>query len=131
MTEKYLAFDVGLRQTGVAVSETDLASPLITLQHQTYAQLLTQIEELVKREQPQGVVLGDPGRGTMHELVGKLKKDLEELSVRTVLIDESSTTKRAQDQMLGQGLSAIKRRRREHQVVAALLLQDYLDSLVD
>jgi putative transcription antitermination factor YqgF len=129
MEQKSLALDIGLKHTGVAESHDSLASPLTTIKTPTYEILLEEVLKLVEKYHPRTVVLGLPGHGIVSEWVKKLQEDLHNENVVTATVDETLSTRTAQKAMIEQGLSAVKRARKEHAVVAAGLLQEYLDSL--
>lgn len=128
--KEYLAFDIGFQHTGVAKSFGSLAQPLATIEASYYLEQLEKMQALIKLHQPDVILIGSPGRGPINERVSQLAKDLAPLG-EIEIIDETLSTKAAAKAMIEAGIPMIKRRRNEHQVVAAQLLQEYLDGLVD
>jgi putative transcription antitermination factor YqgF len=130
MIEKFLSFDIGLRHTGVAINHGSLASPLTTLESSSYEEQLRQITSLANQHQPVKLIFGSPSRGPVQERVFALAADLDRLKIKSEIVDETLSTRIAQHRMIQAGSSPSKRQTKEHQVVAAMLLQEYLDNLL-
>jgi putative Holliday junction resolvase len=96
-----LAFDVGLRRTGVAIafSGTDMAIVKDTIHHKDMAALEMEIQTLCTQYQVKTMVLGLPllasgDEGSQVEIVRSLAKNLEKLGFEVLFIDERYTTAR-------------------------------------
>ncbi len=96
-----LAFDVGLRRTGVAIafSGTDMAVVKDTIHHKNMAVLEAEIQALGSAYTVKTMILGLPllASGTEGEQAGivrSLAKNLEKLGFEVLFIDERYTTLR-------------------------------------
>lgn len=130
---KIVALDLGARRTGMA--ETDpmrmMAFPLTTVD--TTA-LLTELESYVQLENPEVMVIGDPGEETdssplIREWTELIKKKWPHIEV--VLVDESGTSQEASQALIKGGMKKSKRREKGalDKVAAALILERYLAQL--
>ncbi|MBI4037300.1 Holliday junction resolvase RuvX [Candidatus Daviesbacteria bacterium] len=122
---KYLGVDWGLKKIGLAYSEGKLASPLTSVSATTLASGTKQIQELVKKEKIDLVVMGQP-EGKMGKIVDKVAKTLQKLGLTVVLTDETLSTQEAKQRMIEMGLGQ-KARREDNSVAATIILQRYLD----
>lgn len=147
---RVLALDVGLRRTGIAMSDPlrRLASPLETVSLGPRA-LVAHILDLVKQHEITLIVLGHPElRGGLvsapSQLVSALAAKLRAASdIPVIFWDETLTTWEAEAVLRQPGrkrarsaagsASAMRRRRAAHKaeidrVAAAVILQDFLDT---
>lgn len=122
---RYLGIDYGRVWIGVAISEGFQANGLFQV-HRNEA--LSCIGEVIQKQEIEKIVIG------MSE--GFLKKDILEFGeklihafgVQVVYIDETLTSHQAQN-LVQLNRGRIKRKlTKEHQVAAALILENYLDS---
>jgi putative Holliday junction resolvase len=130
---RYLGIDFGLRKLGLALGddETRLATPAEVIQNDD--RLLVRLAELVRDEGIESVVVGVPlPTGDHHsgEQLQKTRAFIEDLkrvvNVPVHEVDEkytSSESRRMQKEM-GSGVP-------EDALAAMLILQSYLDELVD
>lgn len=133
---KVMALDLGTKSCGVAVSDTggQLARGLTNLHFEAlvYETLSTQIIDLVKQENVEEIVIGNPltlagEKKTQAKQAARLKKSLrQKTDLNVVLFDERFTTKMASYFMAEQGLKKKKKAQEIDQFSAAILLQDYL-----
>lgn len=125
---KYLGIDFGLRRIGLAVSEGELASSYGIIEGQNLDQVVKKVEDVIKREGIEVVIIGQPESGPVVSAVEKFQKKLEPLGLEINLVDETLSTQNAQKLLLEMGLKKKKRRVSDSQA-AAEILQNYLDEL--
>ena len=123
-----LAIDLGKRTTGIAISESFLASPYKTLTHTSEKEALAKINAEISDLGAKTIVIGF--------VEGKIKPFFENFArqlqvanpdAKIVLIDETLTSRQATEQMVKLQVAKHKRQEKEHEVAAALILQSYLD----
>ena len=96
----YLAFDVGAKRIGVAISRSGIiAEPLMTLDA-TVREADFQIRSLIDRESPSVIVIGRPDRFgprsiMIDEFMDRLSRVISE-NVKIITVDETLTTKEAE-----------------------------------
>ncbi len=134
---KYLGIDFGLSHLGFAVSDGEIAAPLATDVHVTAdPQPVVAIDKLIKKtievihlNQIENVVIGISS-GVMAETTRGFGEKLRQLTALPVFYqDEELTSVRAAQQMVESGMRQSQRQIMDHNVAAANILQDYLDSL--
>ncbi len=143
---RVLGLDYGTVRVGVAVGDEQvgLARPLVTLEAR--AGLLQRLRELVQREGVSRIVLGRPLRargepGTLDGEILHLADVLRREGLDVVFQDEGGSSQRAAELLRvnqsRRGVRGARDTRRSRQdgeldrTAAALLLQEYLDSLAD
>ena len=128
---KYLAFDLGLAHTGVAISyEGKIAVGLTNIDTTDFDHLFKGISNLLAQHQPDVIILGAPAFGPIKILAEDISGQLEaQLKLKAIIVDEDFTSRIAQKVMVESGAKRSKRQQRDHQVAAAAILQSYLDSL--
>lgn len=122
---KYLGIDFGLKKIGLAISEGELASPHSVLHVKTRNEAVEKIENLVKKEGIDQIVVGLPDSGVRSavlKVVAKLR-----LAIPVETADETLSSKHATEKMLELRIKKEKRME-EDAYSAAIILQDYLDS---
>ncbi|UZO82699.1 Holliday junction resolvase RuvX [Aquimarina sp. ERC-38] len=132
---RILAIDYGSKRSGIAVTDESkiIASGLTTV---ATSQLQQWIEDYVKEEEVETLIIGEPKR--MHGVASdietfikpfivKLKQVLPYLKIER--IDERFTSKMAFDMLLQSGASKKKRKDKKliDQISATIILQDYLN----
>ena len=126
-----LCLDPGKAHTGIAISrEGILAEPFGTLHEKRLPSLTQKILALISEEKPELIIIGLPDYGPMVEYVENLKTFLEtKINTPIILHTEILTSKDASHKMsaMNKGFRALKND--SHAFAAALILQDYLDSL--
>ncbi len=135
-----LAFDYGVKRTGVASGELEIgvAHPLATIRADTRAARFAAIDKLIREWQPGLLVVGLPLHpdGTAHELTRAARNFAAELEARyqvpLFLHDERYTSAVAEAEMQTAGKSGVKSRHPEskHGVdarAAQLILQGFFD----
>lgn len=130
-----LAFDYGLKRTGVAMGELELnvAYPLSTLHADSQGKLFEEIAVIIKEWQPVALIVGLPTflDGVEHEMTGRCKRFARQLEGRyritTILVDERLSSMAASDVLREAGVSAKKQKALLDQVAAQQILQTFFD----
>lgn len=133
---KYIGLDLGSVTCGISRSETGVlaqAVKTIRFKPDDYDEAMDKIEELLKEEKPDVVVLGYPllenddvgPRAQLSEQFGKIL--MEETGIPVVLQDERSTTKDSEEFLIKADVSRKKRKKIIDQQAAVRILQYYLD----
>ncbi|KXW55979.1 Holliday junction resolvase RuvX [Ferrovum sp. PN-J185] len=131
-----LAFDYGLRFTGIAIGELALrtARPLETIETKNYSECLNLANMIVREWDPVLLVVGLPldkegNEQPLTEACRQFARDLESLtSIKSVLIDERYTSLEADLRMKERGLKVKDRMLTQHAEAAAIILQSYMES---
>lgn len=123
-----LGIDLGQKTTGLAISDGRLASPYKTITHKSQKEALAKILEICDAESIEKIVLGYV-RGKIGKLFENFAKEFREVkpNVEVVMVDETLTTRQAQETMIKLQLSKKARQKKEHEIAAVLILQSYLD----
>ncbi len=128
---KYLGIDYGKKKIGLSISEGITASPFKVLEVASLKDALEKIAQIIGAEGVDRVVIGMPESGEARSITQKFIFELKRIpSPRwdIVEVEETLSSKNAATLMVDLGVSKSKRKK-EDAVAAALLLQDYLDSL--
>lgn len=134
---KTLAIDFGLKRTGLAISD-DLNMFAFGLDTVASTQLMTNLKELVMRENVTTMVLGLPKRldnsdAHITQNVYLLKEALEKEFplIRIELIDERFTSKMASQAMHTAGATKKQKKQKElvDKVSATIILQSFLSQI--
>ena len=123
-----LAFDFGLKRTGVAMGNTLLkkAQPLTTIHQEANTARFNAIESLIMTWQPVRLIVGLPfhADGTEHEMTKRCRRFANQLHGRfgigTVLVDERFSS----------CILNFKQGEADDAHAAALILQQYFDESV-
>lgn len=130
---RYLGIDYGLKKNGLALSEGQIASPFKVLEINGLNDAINKILQVVKSEEIDRVVIGVPESGeaksAVKKFISKLKESLKETQVSVIEADETLSSVSAKDLMIDLGLSE-KSRQKEDAYSAAIILQNFLDSIV-
>jgi len=130
-----LAFDLGLKRTGVASGELGIgvAHPLSVIYAQSTDARLAAIEKLIHEWQPVLLVLGlpvheDGSEHTMTRVARNFSKKLESQFQRPVfLVDERYTSAAAVSELHAAGIHGKQNKARQDAVAAQLILQGFFD----
>lgn len=122
---KYLGLDWGLKRIGLAISEGEFASPFKIVEIKNLKDGVRKIAELVKKENMDAVIIGQP-EGGMGRVVQKVIKQLSNLGMKVVAADETLSTQEAKRVMIEIGISK-KDRKEDNALSAAIILQRWLD----
>lgn len=133
-----MGLDLGSVTCGIAISDplgiVARAVETIRFDSEQYDQCLTKVLEVIKREQPDDIILGLPKHmngdvGVRGEVSIQFKEMLEQqLSIPVILWDERLTTKAAEKILIQADVSRKKRKKVIDQMAAVQILQSYLDS---
>tara|TARA_B110000459_G_scaffold202986_1_gene257716 strand:- start:887 stop:1297 length:411 start_codon:yes stop_codon:yes gene_type:complete len=134
---RYIAFDWGLRRTGIAVTDSAaiIASPLKTLDT---SDIFNEVESLINAEQCSGIVVGVPGlivglktdsSEGIEKFISSLQKKHPDIPIHRV--DESDTSMEAMNALISGGMKKSKRKVKGvlDKVASAIILQRFLDSI--
>ncbi len=133
---RIMALDLGEKRVGVALSDESetLATPYEVVQRVSLAKLIARLAEIVAREDVVALVIGDPrslsgeeGPQSRH-LVDEGRRIAEELALPLTHWDERLTTVRAEQLLAERGGRHARRKPVLDAMVAALILQEYLDA---
>lgn len=129
---RYLGVDYGLKKIGLAMSEGQIASPLKVLDSSSLADAVLKITHVIKSENIDRVVIGVPESGeaksAVKKFIKKLKDDFKEETVSIIEADETLSSASAKELMIDLGTSE-KSREKEDAYAAAIILQNFLDSV--
>lgn len=116
---KYLGVDFGLKRIGLAISEGELASSWQVVDAQKFS-------EIIKKISFEKIIVGLP-EGKMGKNVVRFVNILRKQGFMVETTDETLSSKKAMEEMIGQKAGQ-KKRRRNDATAAAIILQNYLDS---
>jgi len=126
-----LCLDLGIAHTGIAISyEGILAEPLATIFESNKKKLVGKLLPFIAKHNPEKIVIGIPNHGPLVNAVMDLKTELEKIySGKIILFPEDFSSRSARTLMKESGKTLIKRKKNEHQTAAAIILEDYLDTV--
>lgn len=129
---RYLGVDYGLKKMGLAISEGQIASPLKVLAINSLNDAISKITNIIKQETIERVVIGVPESGeaktAVRKFIAKLKESLKNKTVAVIEAPETLSSNSAKNLMIDLGLGE-KARQKEDAYAAAIILQDFLDSV--
>lgn len=135
---RYLALDVGNKRVGVAVGSTEgrLATPLTVIQRTSVEQDAARLAAIVSEYEVEEIIVGLPRNtnntaGEQEQLTRKYVQQLQPvLKLPMTFYDERYSTSTAMQQQRGRGLNEKRGRATLDASAAAVILQDFLDSIV-
>lgn len=124
-----LGVDLGQKTTGVAISEGLIATPYKTIVHKSAQEAIDSIIQIIELEKIDTVVVGFV-EGKIKSMFENFAKKLQKQKpgLRIIMWDETLTSRQATVYMIKLGIAKRRRKIKEHQVAAALILQSYLDA---
>ncbi len=133
----YLALDIGARRIGVAVGSTDikLATPLAVIQHETVEADAARVRTLAAQYDAERIIVGLPREldGGIGPQAQKVMAFVERLAQHVALpfeyFDERYSTAQAIDRQRAMGINDKRGRATIDAAAAAVILQDFLNSL--
>ena len=127
----YICIDPGLSHTGFAISDsTHLVEPLTTIHTQDQAKVLAKTLSLIKEHSPDHLIIGQPSHGSIHSLAQDFLDKLKpHFTGQLHLFSEDLSSKQAMHKLVQSGGSKQSRKDKQHSAAAAVILQDFLDSL--
>lgn len=128
----YLGLDLGTKTLGLSISKGVIATNLKTIRYNTKEELLKELEEIIKENNIDVLVLGLPKNmnntiGPRAEATLEFKKELEKLNYKVELQDERLSTVEAHNLMIQADMSRKKRKEKVDTLAATIILQTYLD----
>jgi putative holliday junction resolvase len=133
---RYLSIDFGDVRIGLAVSDPlkIISSGYKTLKNSGIDGVLSDIKEIIAKEEVELIVLGHPlgldGNKTRKTLqVEEFAEKLKELGVPVVLYDESFSTVRAHEIIHSMGKKTGNNKERIDMLAAQVILEDYMRSV--
>lgn len=131
---RYLALDLGTKTLGIAVSDktNSLSSSLGTIKYNKYEDLIKEIQNLLTKYDIDKIILGFPKNmnntvGEAAERTLKFKEVLENnFDNEIILIDERLSTVEAENILLTNDMSRMKRKKIIDGVAAMIILDTYL-----
>lgn len=119
-----LGIDYGLAKIGVAITEGEIASPLITLPNNKF--FISNVKERI-HENPEVIVVGIPKFRPYQELFDSFIEQLKSsFHCQIVFIEEDFSTKEAKIR-LGQSMFSKKRKAKDDAMAACVILERYLE----
>lgn len=131
---RYLGIDYGTKRVGLAISD-GLGMTARPLEVVPTADVAGRVKALVSEYHVEGLVVGLPRalrghEGASEEGARELGDSLAaEVGLPVEYVDERFTSRMAEGALLDSGMKRRARRDRVDKVAAAIILQDYLDSL--
>jgi len=124
----YLALDPGIENTGVAISyEGTLIEPLTTIGSRDQ---IKNILRLIKEHKVDVLVIGEPSHGPAKDLALILAEEIKNhFSGKIHLHPEDLSSKRATKKLVESSVPLMKRRTLGHAASAAIILEDFLESI--
>lgn len=124
----YLGIDLGKKTTGLAISSGQFATPLKTITHKSTSEAIEKISDICNQESVDKIVLGFV-EGKIKSLFLDFAKKfkIKNPTIEIVMVDETLTTRQAQDSMIKLQIPKNKRRAKEHVIAASIILQSYLE----
>ena len=135
MTRTVLAFDVGLRRTGVASGQalTATARPAALLKVSNGRHNWNEVDALIEQWLPQTIVIGQPHTqdAALKKAINRLKSHIQQIhKLPIVEIDETLSSESANQEMANHQALALKDKKRlRDQVAACLILESYFRTL--
>lgn len=127
---KGLGLDFGKSRVGLAVG-TLVASELITIKISPWEKFIEKLSHIVKEESIDYIVIGVPMSRMNSEstnfILNKTKILQDYFDIPIYKVDETLTTKRAEELLKEEGADPLKIKLRSDQMAAKLILQQYLD----
>lgn len=129
---RLLAVDFGEKRIGLAVSEGELALPLLTLRRTSDDDAVASIAAIAREEKVTELVVGLPKRldGTIGAAAERARNFASKLQAATdlpcVLVDEALTSHAAEQRLREAGVDPRRHPERVDQIAALLLLEELL-----
>jgi putative Holliday junction resolvase len=135
---RILGIDLGTRRVGLALTDPlrTFASPLTTLTFVSEKSLAEEIMKLCAQRDVELIVIGMPYEGDGSEGDGcarsrRIQRRLEAYGFRTVLHDETWTSRDAEAVLRGVGKNRRNAKEAVDMIAASLILRDYLEHGAD
>ena len=132
--QTFVAFDVGLKRTGVASGQTrtKLAQPAGQLWVNNGRFDWPEVDKTISAWQPDAIVIGDPKSNDPHlnKAINRLISHIQQTHKLPIIrVDESLTSVAANNEMQELDLSLDKKIAMRDQIAACIILETYLNQL--
>ena len=121
----YLGLDYGKKKVGLSIGNQSLAEPYMVIRYQNQDNLIKQIEDIIKKEGVDKVIVGVSENEMGHE-----SREFAKL-LNADTYDETLTSQDAVRLSIQGGVKREKRKEMEDAYAATIMLQNYLDSKKD
>ncbi len=134
---KFLGIDIGTKRVGIALSNSSksIAFPNKVILFKNKEDLLNEIQQIIEDENIEKIIIGDPinTKGKRSSLTDNLYKLIDylknNLNIDICLYDERYSTQEAHTDLHAMKLNWKKRKELVDKVAAAIILQNYIESL--
>lgn len=123
---KYLAIDFGLKHLGLAVADGPLAEPL--WEKNNNKTIIQYLINLIKTEKVDIIIIG-LSEGKMAETTKVFAEKLKTLTDLPIFFQDETLSSVEAKQKLIEAHASQSKRRQDHSAAAALILQNYLDTI--
>lgn len=135
MSDTILAFDIGLKRTGVATGQTftKTTSPAGQIAVTRGRHDWPAIDDLVQQWSPDLIVIGDPKTDDPHlnKAINRFKSHIQlHHKIRIIDVNERLTSSAANQVLAEHSMSQARKTEMRDQVAACLILETYFNSLV-
>ena len=132
--EIVLAFDVGLKRTGIASGQTltRTATPAGRLAVKNGQFEWTEVDRLISRWEPDRIAIGDPKTADPHlkKVINRLKSHIQQHHKLPIVdVDETLTSALVSSDLAHSGLGIADKTAIRDQLAACLILEGYFASL--
>lgn len=130
---RYLGIDYGLKKIGLALSEGQVASVYKVIDTSSLKDSVEKVVQVIKDQNIEGIVIGVPDKTSakkVNNFVTLLNKKIDQEKIKATIIkaDETLSSYEARNLMIEMGTTK-KDREKEDAYAAALILQNFLDTL--
>jgi putative Holliday junction resolvase len=128
----FLAFDIGLKRTGVASGQasTHTASPCSTIAVTRGRLDWSALDQLIAQWQPDAVVIGDPKSNDPHlnKVINRFKSHIQQQHKLPIFdVDERLSSNAANQSLADRGLSLTRKTELRDQIAACLILETFFN----
>ena len=132
--ETILAFDVGLKRTGVASGQTQTKTAQVAgLLHVKNGQFdWLEVDKIILKWEPNRIVIGDPKTDDPHlnKAINRLKSHIQQQHKLPIIdVDETLSSVAANNELAKSDLNVERKTKLRDQLAACLILETYFSSL--
>jgi len=124
---KILAIDYGQSKIGIAFADTIIVEPYCVLRYQSEDRVIEKILEIIKLLNIEKVIIGISEGKSAKNSKDFAKKLLAKKNIDLDFVDETLSTKKAQEYSIEAGIRRSKRKLLEDAYAAAVMLQWYIE----
>lgn len=125
---KYLGIDFGLVHLGLAFADGSLATTLTEKTYRTETEALAFLTRICQEQEIEALIFGLPEGKLAFTIKAFAQKLTKLVHLPVYFQDETLSTYEAKQKLISADVPQAKRRR-DHCAAAALILQDYLDTI--